>query len=133
MFVARTPVPRLVLIADDHDATRETLADIMEAKGYQVTETEDGQAALDVLSTSPVDVLVLDLAMPRVDGMELLRRINPPPPLVIIYSAFEHYTSDEVQSLVGSKVFRSLKKPAAPTRLVSAVADAIEELDRLDE
>jgi len=124
---------RLVLIAEDHEAMRESLAEIMRGQGYLVLEAQDGQEALGVLLDRPVDVLILDLAMPRMDGMELLRQIDPPPPVVIIYSAFEYYTPDEVQSQVGSKVFRSLQKPVAPVHLVSAVADAIEELDRFND
>jgi len=46
--------------------------------------------------------------MARVDGIELLRRIDPPPPVVTIYSAFEYYAPDEVRSL-----FRSIE-PIAP-------------------
>ena len=122
----------MVLIADDHRGTRQSLADIMKAEGYLVVEAEDGQAALGALATSPVDVLLLDLAMPHVDGVELLRQIDSPPPVVIIYSAFEYYEPDKVQAEVGSKVFRSLRKPVAPPRLVSVVADAIGELDRFD-
>ena len=127
------PAPRLVMIADDHEAMRETLADIMTAEGYLVVEAEDGEAALDVLATSPVDVLVLDLAMPRMDGIELLKKITPAPPVVVIYSAFEYYTPDDVGSQVGSKVFRTLRKPVDPAQLLSTVADAIEELDSFDE
>jgi len=124
--------PRLVLIADDHRGTRQSLADIMKAEGYLVVEAEDGRAALGVLAASSVDVLLLDLAMPHVDGIEVLRQIDSPPPVVIVYSAFDYYEPDEVQGQVGFKVFRSLRKPVAPPRLVSVVADAIGELDRFD-
>ena len=130
---APSPVRR-VLIAEDHHGMRTTLAEIMRAEGYQVMEARDGQAALGVLSASPVDVLILDLAMPRVDGLGLLGQITTtPPPVVIIYSAFEYYTPAEVEQRVGSRVFRSLRKPVAPARLVAAVADACSELDHLDD
>jgi len=128
------PAPRrLILIAEDHEGTRESLAEIMKTEGHLVLEAQDGQAALGVLSASPVDVLILDLSMPRVDGIELLGNIDPTPPVVVIYSAFAYYTPDEVRSQVGSKVFRALHKPIAPARLVSAVTDAIKELDRYNE
>ena len=112
---------------------RETLAEIMKAEGYPVIEAKNGEEALRVLSASAIDILILDLAMPRVTGVELLRQIDPPPPVVIIYSAFEYFSPDEVRSQVGSKIFRSLRKPVAPAQLVSAVAHAVEELDRSDE
>jgi len=126
------PAPRLVMIADDNEAMRETLADILAGEGYLVVEAEDGQVALDVLASSPVDVLVLDLAMPRMDGIEVLEKIRPAPPVVVVYSAFDYYTPDDARSRVGSKVFRTLRKPVAPAQLLSAVADAIEELDGHD-
>jgi len=69
---------RRVLVADDHDGMRDTVAEIMRSQGYLVTEAQDGQEALDVLRANPVDVLILDLAMPRVDGIEVLRHIDPP-------------------------------------------------------
>jgi len=125
--------PHWLLIAEDHDGMRATLAEIMRAEGYQVMEARDGQVALDALSASPVDVLILDLNMPRVNGMEVLRQLDAPPPMVIVYSAFASYTPEELVSKVGSKVFRSLQKPVAPPRLVSAVADAIAELGRKNE
>jgi len=125
-------IRRRVLIADDNAGLRESLNDLLSAEGYVVLEAEDGKAALDLLAGSPVDVLLLDLAMPRIDGMELLRRIDPPPPVVIIYSAFAYFQPKEVTRQVGSKVFRALHKPVSPSELLEALAASIEELDEHD-
>jgi CheY-like chemotaxis protein len=128
-------VPRIrrrVLIAEDDVSLRRSLNDLLSAEGYVVMEAEDGQEALALLAGSPVDVLLLDLAMPRVDGMELLRRIDPPPPVVIIYSAFSYYQPEEVEREVSAKVFRALRKPVPPRELIDAVAASIEELDSPD-
>lgn len=126
-------VPRIrrrVLIAEDDPGLRETLNILLSGEGYVVMEAEDGQVALDLLAGSPVDVLLLDLAMPRVNGVELLGRIDPPPPVVIIYSAFSYYQPEEVQRQVGAKVFRALRKPVPPKELIDVVAASIQELDR---
>lgn len=124
---------RTVLIAEDEPGLRETLGEIFRLEGYETMEAEDGETALQVLTGGNVDVLLLDLHMPRIDGVSLLHRIDPPPPVVIICSAFEFYDPTEVRQVVGSKVFRMLRKPIPPRELLSAVADAITGLETLEE
>ena len=65
-----------VLLADDHTLVRAGVRKILEAqRGVEVVgEVADGAAALEALARSPVDVLVLDLTMPGVDGFAVLRR-----------------------------------------------------------
>ena len=119
---------RHVLIAEDDAALRTTLKVLARSQGFSIAEAEDGEAALAVLGRLPIDVLILDLAMPKFDGVEVVRRIDAPPPLVIIYSAFEYYSPEEVHSAIGAKVFRSLQKPVPPKDLISALADAARRL-----
>jgi CheY-like chemotaxis protein len=124
------PLPRRILIAEDHVALRETVRDILATQGYAVVEAQDGLATVDVLQDSSIDVLILDLHMPGIDGVEVLRRIDPPPPVVIIHSAFEFYTPQDVRAQAGSKIFRYLRKPVPPLEFLSTVKDALEELER---
>ncbi|HAM03172.1 MAG TPA: hypothetical protein DCQ30_13245 [Acidimicrobiaceae bacterium] len=119
---------RVVLIAEDDASLRDTLSEILGLEGHECLQAADGEAALSVLLDRPIDVLVLDLHMPRRDGISLLHQIDPPPPAVVIYSAFEFYSPAEVERSVGSKVFRWLRKPAPPAQLVAAVSDAIRAL-----
>ena len=67
-----------VLIADDEENQRAGLAKMIQSWGYAVETAADGQEALEKLSQSPVHVLVTDLMMPRVDGFELLKRLQRP-------------------------------------------------------
>jgi len=90
-----------------------------------VSEAEDGEDALRQLASSTFDVVILDLHMPRMSGMELLRQIEPPPPVVVVCSAFEYFTPSELQEQAGVKVFRSLRKPVPPITLLAVVAEAI--------
>ena len=125
-------VPRLrrrILIAEDDAGLRQSLNELLSTEGYVVLEAEDGKVALDLLAGSPVDVLLLDLAMPHVNGLELLRRIHPPPPVVIIYSALAYFDPEEVQRQVGAKIFKALRKPVPPNELLEVVAASVEELD----
>ena len=128
--VAAHASERRVLIAEDDATLRTTLKALARGQGFSIAEAEDGEMALAILAHVPIDVLILDLAMPRLDGLEVLRRIDAPPPLVIIYSAFEYYSPEEVHGAIGSKVFRSLQKPVPPGHLISVLRDAAHRLEQ---
>jgi CheY-like chemotaxis protein len=121
--------PLSVLVADDEAALRRSVSAILEGVGYRVVEAEDGQVALDLLQVQAFDVLVLDLHMPRADGVSMLRQIEVPPPIVIIYSAFAYFPPEAVRAQVGAKVFRYLQKPVPPRELIAVVNEAAAELD----
>ncbi|MBP2371035.1 response regulator transcription factor [Pseudonocardia parietis] len=65
-----------ILVVDDDKAVRDSLRRSLAFNGYQVELAEDGQAALDRLLTDRPDALVLDVMMPRVDGLEVCRRLR---------------------------------------------------------
>jgi CheY-like chemotaxis protein len=113
--------PTDVLVVDDEEALRTSVADILRSAGYSVMEAEDGQVALDVLESKQVAVVVLDQRMPRRTGIEVLRSL-PSPPAVILLSA--HRIDNDDRALVGEKVFSYLTKPVAPLRLLKEVAAA---------
>jgi DNA-binding NtrC family response regulator len=68
--------PGRIVVCDDEDLIRWSLAEHLRSLGHEVTEAVDGQDCLDKLEAGAPDLLVTDLKMPRVDGMELLRRIR---------------------------------------------------------
>ncbi|HEY6121839.1 MAG TPA: sigma-54 dependent transcriptional regulator [Pyrinomonadaceae bacterium] len=80
------PQSARVLIAEDEANLRLVLQKELERLGYRVHAAPDGEAALRKLEESNVDVLLCDINMPRIDGMELLRRVHqrPNPPEVIM-------------------------------------------------
>jgi two-component system sensor histidine kinase and response regulator WspE len=65
-----------VLVVDDSPLTRELLVQLLESAGYQVVQATDGAHALDVLARETADIVVTDLEMPTVDGLELTRRLK---------------------------------------------------------
>jgi CheY-like chemotaxis protein len=112
-----------VLVVDDEEPIRTSVAEILRAAGYSVAEAEDGQVALDMLETGSVAVLLLDIRMPRRTGIEVLQELETPPQ-VILMSAFRFEGADK--DSVGDKVYSHLVKPVAPRRLLEEVRAAID-------
>jgi CheY-like chemotaxis protein len=65
--------PRVVLVVDDNKDLRESLRDLLLLMGHTVLEASNGDEALQVMATETVDVVVTDLYMPGLNGMELMR------------------------------------------------------------
>src|SRR5512142_3265338 len=65
-----------LLVADDNEMNRDLLARRLSRRGFAVVTAADGQEALDRIDEQPFDVIVLDIMMPRVDGMEVLNRVR---------------------------------------------------------
>jgi two-component system chemotaxis response regulator CheY len=72
-------MPATILTADDSPSMRQMIAFTLENAGYQVIEAVDGMDALERLSKAAVQMLVTDLNMPNLDGIELIRRVRTLP------------------------------------------------------
>ena len=81
--------PLKVLVVDDEPAIRRFLRTSLTAQGYQVIEAEDGTGALEHLRRSTVDILVLDLGLPDINGLEIIERLRnqgSPLPIIVLSS-----------------------------------------------
>ncbi len=67
-----------VLVVDDEPAVRRALERALRLDSYDVTLAGDGEEALDALARKPADAVILDVAMPRLDGLEVCRRMRRP-------------------------------------------------------
>jgi len=79
--------PCKILVIDDDPEVRMATRDFLSSKGYEVAVAEGGREALRLLAASPVDVVLLDVAMPDMDGMETLKRIvsaQPNMPVIMV-------------------------------------------------
>lgn len=76
-----------ILLIDDEEAMRETLADCLDSAGHNVDEAENGRKALKLLESKTFDLIVMDVFMPEMDGIELLRELGKKdehPPVIAI-------------------------------------------------
>jgi DNA-binding NtrC family response regulator len=69
------PAAARILVVDDEKVIREILAEFLQLEGYQVATCEDGQKALDELRLRPYDLVISDLKMPRLSGLQLLEKM----------------------------------------------------------
>jgi DNA-binding response OmpR family regulator len=79
--------PGKILVVDDDPEVRMATRDFLSSKGYEVVVAEGGREALRLLDASPHDVVLLDVAMPDLDGMETLKRIvatHPTMPVIMV-------------------------------------------------
>ncbi len=115
-----------ILIVDDDIHQRQSLRDVLEYAGYAVEEAADGKVALEVLSQRRVDLMLLDLDMPRLPGIEVLRRAaseHPEVQTVIISGKGTIQTAVQATKL-GAYDF--LEKPLEAERTLLTVRNALE-------
>ncbi len=111
----------LLLVADDEPRVRNVLNRSLSAQGHTVYEAPDGQAALEHLDSQDVDLVLLDLVMPRVGGLEVLtelRRRGSSPPVIVLSAVSE--TSARIEALDRGAV-DVVAKPFSTTELFARV------------
>lgn len=86
----------LILVVDDEPLIREVLAMFLEDEGYRVVQAVDGQAALDLAAAQAPDVVVSDVRMPRLDGVELVRQLRARGLDVPVILVSAHYAGVDV-------------------------------------
>ena len=114
-----------VLIIDDEEALRKVLAESLTADGYDVDFAIDGAEGLDKLSQNQYDVTLVDLRMPKVEGMEVLttvRKSSPRMPVIVI-SGLAHERDFQAAQKAGA--FACIKKPFNVIELLDTVQRAI--------
>ena len=110
-----------ILVVDDENVARQSLTDILKLEGYNVMSAPNGQAAVEFIRTHPVDLMVVDLRMPGMDGLEVVQVVNQiaPDTEIILLTAFAS-TDSAVQAL-RLRIHDYLIKPAAPVQVIASV------------
>ena len=122
-----------ILVADDHEDTRVILRHYFEAMGYDVLEAQDGEQALASMKVSHPHAVVLDIQMPRMDGIQVLRAVRGDGTLrdIRILALSAHALSDEVRQIREAGADAYLAKPADPKAVLEAVRSLMDR-DRAD-
>lgn len=109
-----------VLLADDDRELAALLADYLQMEGMQVALAHDGEAALTAIEKAPPDIVVLDIMMPRLNGIEVLKRLREASLLPVIMLTAK---GDPVDRIVGLEVGADdyLPKPCNPRELVARI------------
>jgi len=110
---------RIALVDDDQNILT-SVSITLEAEGFQVATYTDGAEALRGLLAEPVDLAVLDIKMPRMDGMELLQRVRARSSLPVIFLTSK---DDEVDELMGLRMGADdyIKKPFSQRLLIERI------------
>jgi len=93
-------MPTIALVDDDRNILT-SVSIALEAEGYRIMTYTDGASALDGFKTSPPDLAILDIKMPRMDGMETLRRLRQKSDMPVIFLTSK---DEEIDELFGLKM-----------------------------
>ena len=88
-----------ILVADDEPGIRKVVRDALEREGHEVTTAIDGREALERFEEEPFDLVVTDLAMPRVDGLELVKEVRRRSPVPILVLTVRNEEREKVRLL----------------------------------
>ena len=119
-------MPTTVLLAEDNQPSREIYHAVLEDAGYHVIEAADGTAALDLLGKVAVDLLLTDVTMPGLTGIQLLERARELRPDLRAIVMTGHEISEAVVGALRNHACEFLSKPFQAHELVEAVRMALE-------
>ncbi len=115
-----------ILIIDDEAAIRKTLGEILGYEGYRITDAADGEEGLRIFKEKNFDVVLCDVKMPKIDGIEFLERakeINPETPVIVISG---HGNIDTAVEAVKKGAFDFISKPPDLNRLLITLRNAMD-------
>ncbi|MFN0215662.1 MAG: sigma-54-dependent transcriptional regulator [Saprospiraceae bacterium] len=115
-----------ILIVDDEVPIRRTLRDILEFEGYEVDEASDGLECIAKVQKEKYDVVITDIKMPRMDGIEALERLqilSPETPVIMVSG---HGTIDTAVEAVKKGAFDFISKPPDLNRMLITVRNALD-------
>jgi CheY-like chemotaxis protein/anti-sigma regulatory factor (Ser/Thr protein kinase) len=116
---------RRVLVVDDDGALRHAITSLLDQAGYHTDQATDGAEALRKLEHQPVDLLLLDIGLPGMSGLDVLAqtRTQSPPPRVVMMTADD--TPEMLLRSFREQAYSFIRKPFAPRRIVEVVSDAL--------
>ena len=116
----------VILVVDDEVSIRRTLREILEYEDYAVEEAEDGEVALAKLRANKFDVVLLDVKMPKKDGMEVLEALSKEQIDVPVVMISGHGTIDTAVEATKLGAFDFVEKPPDLNRLLLTIRNALD-------
>ena len=110
-----------ILVVDDENVARQSLTEILKLEGYNVVSVPNGQAAVEHVRTHPVDLMVVDLRMPGMDGLQVIQVVNQVAPDTEVILLTAHGSTDSAIQALRLRVHDYLTKPAAPAQVLASV------------
>ncbi len=110
-----------ILVADDEKSIRLTIQQALSTQGYSVNTAVDGRTALEQLKATPADLLLLDIQMPGMDGIEVLQAAMAQQPSLKVIMVSAHGSIDNAVDAMKLGAVDYLQKPFTPAELREAV------------
>ena len=122
---------RKILVVDDDKTTRRLFQKVLDGAGFSTSVAKDGVQALKALKAERFDLLLLDVWMPRMNGLDLLAKLRPRKtrPRVVVMTSDD--TPATLLKAVREQAFKYLHKPVEPPTLLNTVREVLESPDPL--
>ena len=122
-----------ILVVDDDKSIRRTLKDILEFEKYEVIEANDGLDCMVKLKQNQFDVVILDVKMPKMDGMEVMEKIQTTKPELPVVMISGHGNIDTAVEAVKKGAFDFIQKPPDLNRLLITIRNAMDKFTLITE
>jgi len=120
-------VPSKILVVDDSDDTREMMAKLLELESFTVVTAEDGNAGLDTADAERPDLIITDVNMPRMNGIEMIRRLREQEGFATVpIMAITAYGNGVAKEALAAGANRAATKPIQFNALVVEIKELLE-------
>lgn len=119
-----------ILIVDDEAIVRESIRDWLKDSGYEVSVAASGEEALELIEKDDFSVMIVDLRLPQMTGIDVLKRVKAVKPGIksIVITAYPSMLSQNEATKLGAIDY--LVKPISPEKLEALIYDALDKIDK---